>query len=128
MKHYELVFLVHPDRKNQITTMIQNYKKIIEENGGNIHRLEDWGKRQLAYPINKVNKANYTLMNIECTKDVLNKLTTSLRFNDAIIRFLIIKVDKPITTMSSMLKNKENEIKKNPKPNKIENKNIQEKA
>ena len=105
--------------KNQITTMIQNYKKIIEENGGSIHRLEDWGKRQLSYPINKVTKANYTLMNIECTKNILNKLSTSLRFNDAIIRYLIIKVDRPITSMSPMLNNnKENDIKKITKSNK----------
>ena len=104
--------------------MTQNYKKIIENDGGCIHRLEDWGKRQLAYAINKVNKANYTLMNIECTKNVLNKLTTSFRFNDAIIRYLIIKVEGPITTMSAILKNKENDIKKPIKINKYENKNI----
>ena len=119
MRHYEIVFLVHPDRKNQLTTMTQNYKKLIEGDGGHIHRLEDWGKRQLAYPINKVHKANYSLMNIECTKDVLNKLTTSFRFNDAIIRYLIIKVDRPITSMSPMLNNnKENYIKKITKSNK----------
>lgn len=123
MKHYEIVFLVHPDRKNQINTMIQNYKKIIEGDNGHIHRLEDWGKRQLAYPIKKVTKANYSLMNIECTKNVLNKLTTSFRFNDAIIRYLVIKVDGPITTISSILKNKDNDIKKIQKINKYENKN-----
>ncbi|QQG46711.1 MAG: 30S ribosomal protein S6 [Candidatus Azosocius agrarius] len=122
MKHYEIVFLVHPDRKNQLATMIQNYKKIIESDGGQIHRLEDWGKRQLAYLINKVHKANYSLMNIECTKDALNKLTTSFRFNDAIIRYLIIKVNEPITAMSSIL-NKEQDLKKLPKINKYENKN-----
>lgn len=121
MRHYEIVFLVHPDRKNQLTTMTQNYKKIIEGDGGIIHRLEDWGKRQLAYPINKVQKANYSLINVECTKDILNKLITSFRYNDAIIRYLITKVNGPITSISSILKNKENDIKKT---NKYENKNI----
>ena len=124
MKHYEIVFLVHPDRKNQLTTMILNYKKIIENDGGIIHRLEDWGKRYLAYPINKVQKANYSLINIECTKDVLNKLTTSFRYNDAIIRYLITKVDGPITSISSILKNKETDLKKIQKINKYESKNI----
>ena len=91
MRHYEIVFLVHPDQSDQVTAMIDRYRSMIETDGGNIHRLEDWGRRQLAYPINKVHKAHYVLMNVECSQQALNELESAFRFNDAVLRNLVIK-------------------------------------
>jgi small subunit ribosomal protein S6 len=104
MRHYEIVFLVHPDQSEQVPAMIERYRGMIEGGGGRIHRLEDWGRRQLAYPIAKVHKAHYVLMNIECGADVLNELKSAFRFNDAVLRDLVIKRDRAITEPSPMAK------------------------
>lgn len=107
MKHYEIVFLVHPDQSEQVPHMIDRYKSMIAAGNGRIHRLEDWGRRQLAYPILKIHKAHYVLMNIECDTSTLNELQSAFRFNDAVIRNLVITRKKAITEPSSMLKAKE---------------------
>ncbi len=109
MRHYEIVFLVHPDQSEQVTAMIDRYKSMIESNGGKVHRIEDWGRRQLAYPINKIYKAHYALMNIECDQKSREELETGFRFNDAVIRSLIIKRDEAIVDMSSLAKAKAEE-------------------
>ena len=104
MRHYEIVFLVHPDQSEQVPAMIERYKGIITAGDGAIHRLEDWGRRQLAYPIDKVHKAHYVLMNIECDGKALNELTGAFRFSDAVLRHLVIKMDKAVTEPSPMVK------------------------
>lgn len=104
MRHYEIVFLVHPDQSEQVTAMIKRYRTIIENGAGQIHRLEDWGRRQLAYPILKIHKAHYVLMNIECSQEVLDELESAFRFNDAVIRNMVIKRDEAITEASPMAK------------------------
>lgn len=109
MRHYEIVFLVHPDQSEQVTAMIDRYKSMIETNGGKIHRIEDWGRRQLAYPINKIYKAHYALMNIECDQKSREELETAFRFNDAVIRSLIVKRDEAVTDMSPLAKAKAEE-------------------
>ena len=109
MRHYEIVFLVHPDQSEQVPAMIERYRTMIESNQGGIHRLEDWGRRQLAYPINKIHKAHYVLMNIECDQATLDQLNNAFRFNDAVIRDLVIRRDKVITEPSSLAKSKEQE-------------------
>lgn len=100
MRHYEIVFLVHPDQSSQVPAMIDRYKSIIEATSGKIHRLEDWGRRQLAYPIKKLHKAHYILMNVECDQVALNELETGFRFNDAILRNLILVQEHAITEPS----------------------------
>jgi small subunit ribosomal protein S6 len=107
MRHYEIVFLVHPDQSDQVPAMVERYRATIEEGQGKIHRLEDWGRRQLAYPINKVHKAHYVLMNIECGQEVVDSLATAFRFNDAVMRNLILRRDEAITEPSIMLKSKD---------------------
>jgi len=107
MRHYEIVFLVHPDQSEQVPAMIERYKGLIAADGGKIHRLEDWGRRQLAYPIAKVHKAHYVLMNVECGANVLKELETGFRFNDAVLRHLIISRDEAVTDQSFILKNKD---------------------
>jgi len=107
MRHYEIVFLVHPDQSEQVPAMIERYKAIIESENGIIHRLEDWGRRLLAYPINKAHKAHYVLMNIECNQETLNQLNSGFRFNDAVIRDMVILRDKPETEPSFLAKSKE---------------------
>ena len=109
MRHYEIVFLVHPDQSEQVTAMIDRYKSMIEADGGKIHRVEDWGRRQLAYPINKIYKAHYALMNIECDQKSREELETAFRFNDAVIRSMIIKRDEAVTDMSPLAKAKAEE-------------------
>lgn len=104
MRHYEIVFIVHPDQSEQVPAMVERYKGLITANGGRIHRLEDWGRRQLAYTIQKVHKAHYVLMNIECDKATLAELDHGFRFNDAILRHLIIARDEAITSPSPMMK------------------------
>jgi small subunit ribosomal protein S6 len=115
MRHYEVVFLVHPDQSEQVTGMIDRYRNMIESNGGKIHRLEDWGRRQLAYPINKIYKAHYVLMNIECDQNVRDELESAFRFNDAVIRNLIMKCDEAITEMSVLAKEKAEEAENKPR-------------
>ena len=109
MRHYEIVFLVHPDQSEQVPAMIDRYRKGIEEKGGQIHRLEDWGRRQLAYPINKIHKAHYVLMNIECGADALGDLESAFRFNDAILRHMTIRRDEAVTGASPLVKKDEKE-------------------
>ena len=104
MRHYEVVFLVHPDQSEQVPAMIERYRSGIESKGGKIHRLEDWGRRQLAYPINKVHKAHYVLMNIECDQEALNELESAFRFNDAVIRNLILNRNEAVTEASQLSK------------------------
>jgi small subunit ribosomal protein S6 len=106
MRHYEIVFLVHPDQSEQVPAMIDRYKTLVESNGGKVHRLEDWGRRQLAYSINKIHKAHYVLMNVECDQAVRDEIETAFRFNDAVLRNLIIKRDEAITDMSILAKAK----------------------
>jgi small subunit ribosomal protein S6 len=115
MRHYEVVFLVHPDQSEQVAGMIDRYRNMIESNGGKIHRMEDWGRRQLAYPINKIYKAHYVLMNIECDQGVRDELESAFRFNDAVIRNLIMKRDEAITEMSVLAKEKADEAESKPR-------------
>jgi small subunit ribosomal protein S6 len=104
MRHYEIVFIVHPDQSEQVPAMIERYKSHITSRGGNIHRLEDWGRRQMAYPIQKVHKAHYVLMNIECDQETLAELEHGFKFNDAVLRHLIISKGEAVTTPSPMMK------------------------
>lgn len=104
MRHYEIVFLVHPDQSEQVSGMIDRYTGMVTSGGGVVHRLENWGRRQLAYPINKLHKAHYVLMNVECSAEVLDELTTNFRFNDAVIRNLVVRRDEAITAESPLLK------------------------
>lgn len=104
MRHYEIVFIVHPDQSEQVPAMIERYKSIVTGRAGNIHRLEDWGRRQLAYPIQKVHKAHYVLMNIECDGESLAELEHAFKFNDAVLRHLVIKMKKAVTAPSPMMK------------------------
>ncbi|TLM78258.1 30S ribosomal protein S6 [Microbulbifer harenosus] len=104
MRHYEIVFLVHPDQSEQVAGMVERYTSTIKESGGNVHRLEDWGRRRLAYPINKIHKAHYILMNVECTEEALAELTTNFKYNDAVLRNLVIREDEAITEESPILK------------------------
>ena len=104
MRHYEVVFLVHPDQSEQVPGMIERYTQLMADNGGKVHRTEDWGRRQLAYPINKIHKAHYVLMNIECGGETLEELSTLFRFNDAVLRNLVIKCKDTITEESLILK------------------------
>ena len=111
MRHYEVVFMVHPDQSEQVPAMIERYRSMIESDGGSIHRLEDWGRRQLAYPINKVHKAHYVLMNVECTGGALDGMTSAFKFNDAVVRHLIIRRDDAPTGPSPLAKSKERDGK-----------------
>ena len=110
MRHYEVVFLVHPDQSEQVPAMVERYEGIITKHEGVIHRKEDWGRRQLAYPINDVHKAHYMLLNIECNQTALDELKTAFKFNDAIIRNLIL-IQKEAITVESIMMKKEKEIR-----------------
>ena len=107
MRHYEIVFLVHPDQSDQVPAMIEKYKASVEADGGSVHRQEDWGRRQLAYPINKINKAHYVLMNVECSAKALEELETAFRFNDAVIRNMVMRCKTAITDASPLARSKE---------------------
>ncbi|MCU7938073.1 MAG: 30S ribosomal protein S6 [gamma proteobacterium symbiont of Bathyaustriella thionipta] len=107
MRHYEIVFLVHPDQSEQVPAMIERYRATVETNNGTVHRLEDWGRRQLAYPINKIHKAHYVLMNVECDPASIDELTHAFRFNDAVLRNLIISMKGPYSDASPLAKEKE---------------------
>lgn len=121
MRHYEIVFLVHPDQSEQVPGMVERYTAMINDSGGAVHRLEDWGRRQLAYPINKIHKAHYILMNVECGNEVLEELTTNFRFNDAILRNMVMLVEDCITEQSPiMAAEKENRERKRPEPRREE--------
>ncbi|AAF93539.1 TPA: 30S ribosomal protein S6 [Vibrio cholerae] len=112
MRHYEIVFMVHPDQSEQVAGMIERYTGSITEAGGKIHRLEDWGRRQLAYPINKLHKAHYVLMNVEADQAVVDELETAFRFNDAVLRNMIMRTKAAITEPSIMLKAREERVKR----------------
>lgn len=107
MRHYEIVFLVHPDQSEQVPAMLERYRGIAEAAGGKMHRSEDWGRRQLAFPLQKLHKAHYALVNIEVPQETLEELVQSFRFNDAILRHLVIKRDGPITEQSPLAKEEE---------------------
>ena len=107
MRQYEVVFMVHPDQSEQVPAMIERYRALIEGNGGAIHRLEDWGRRQLAYPINKVHKAHYVLMNVECDPATMAEIESLFRFNDAVLRNLVVTRKTAVTEPSPMLKERE---------------------
>lgn len=104
MRHYEIVFMVHPDQSEQVQAMVERYTTLITEKGGAVHRLEDWGRRHLAYPINKIHKAHYVLMNVECSGETLEEIENIFRFNDAIIRSLVLRCNEAITEASPMMK------------------------
>jgi len=128
MRHYEIVFLVHPDQSDQVPAMIKKYSGIVTASDGKIHREEDWGRRQLAYPINKIHKAHYILLNIECNLEVIGEISSNFKFNDAVIRNMILQRKTAITEKSSILKdeeednNKNNEVAK--KPEVVEEKEV----
>ena len=107
MRHYEIVFLVHPDQSEQVPAMIERYRSMVESTGGKLHRLEDWGRRQLAYPLAKVHKAHYVLMNVECGQQTLADLESAFRFNDAVLRHMTVRQDAAITEPSPLLKAKD---------------------
>ena len=104
MRHYEVVFMVHPDQSEQVPGMIERYSSVITKDGGTVHRLEDWGRRQLAYHINKIHKAHYVLMNVEASNEAMEELTTTFRYNDAVIRNLVIRRDEPALEESLIMK------------------------
>ena len=109
MRHYEIVFMVHPDQSEQVSGMIERYTGSITEAGGTIHRLEDWGRRQLAYPINKLHKAHYVLMNVETTPEVVSELETTFRYNDAVLRNLVIRTKNAVTEASPLAREEKKE-------------------
>ena len=120
MRHYEIVFLVHPDQSDQVPAMVKKYTGIISSKGGKIHREEDWGRRQLAYPINKIHKAHYILMNIECGEDAIDELSSNFKFNDAVIRNMILKRKSAISEKSSILLDNEDSDKNSNSVDKVE--------
>jgi len=100
MRHYEVIFMVHPDQSDQVAAMVERYTAVVEAAEGKVHRLEDWGRRQLAYPINKIHKAHYVLMNIECSSEALEELSNLFRFNDAVIRNMVVRMKAAVTDIS----------------------------
>jgi small subunit ribosomal protein S6 len=116
MRHYEIVFLVHPDQSEQVPAMIERYRALIEADEGIVHRMEDWGRRQLAYPIQDIHKAHYVLMNIECGQGPIDELENTFRFNDAVIRNMIIRVKKAYADVSPLAKSEE----KDSRPDKVD--------
>jgi len=104
MRHYEIVFIVHPDQSEQVPAMVERYRQMVTGKGGKIHRLEDWGRRQLTFPIQKMHKAHYVLMNVECDNDTLAEFEHAFKFNDAVLRHLIVNMSGPVTTPSPMMK------------------------
>ena len=126
MRHYEIVFLVHPDQSEQVPAMIDRYKKLIEDAKGTIHRLEDWGRRQLAYQIQKIHKAHYVMMNIECDQATLDELENGFRFNDAVLRNLVIRRKAAITEPSPMAQSEERDSKREERPARSEEEPVAE--
>ena len=109
MRHYEIVFLVHPDQSEQVPAMVERYRSMVTNSGGSVHREEDWGRRQLEFPIKKIHKAHYVLMNVECSQQVLDDIESAFRFNDAVLRHLTLSCQGPITEKSAMMKEVERE-------------------
>ena len=116
MRHYEIVFMVHPDQSEQVPAMVERYRATIEGSGGKVHRLEDWGRRQLAYPINKIHKAHYVLMNIECDGDALAELESAFRFNDAVLRNLVMRRKQADTEASPLAREDEKDDERSAAP------------
>jgi small subunit ribosomal protein S6 len=117
MRHYEIVFLVHPDQSEQVPSMVERYTQAIEKEDGKIHRFEDWGRRQLAYPINKIHKAHYILMNVEASQAAMDELETNFRYNDAVLRNMVIRCDEAVTEESPIMKaEKESRERRNSRP------------
>ncbi len=116
MRHYEIVFIVHPDQSEQVPAMIERYRATVGTRNGRIHRLEDWGRRQLAYPIQKVHKAHYVLMNIECDQETLTELEHAFKFNDAVLRHLVVQMKAAVTAPSPMMKEEKAKSVLEPKP------------
>lgn len=116
MRHYEIVLMVHPDQSTQVPAMLEKYQGIVTKESGKVHRLEDWGRRQLAYSIDKIHKAHYLLMNIECNQDALSELENSFRYNDAVLRNLVIACDEAITETSPMMKSTEKKSRRSSRP------------
>ena len=121
MRYYEIVFLVHPDQSEQVPTMVERYQKMITDSGGSIHRNEDWGRRKLTYPINKIHKAHYILMNIECKKSIIDEIVSGFRFNDAILRYLLLNCKEAVTESSPILEDMKYEKEKELKTKEIRN-------
>jgi small subunit ribosomal protein S6 len=120
MRHYEIVFMVHPDQSEQVPAMVERYRATIEGSGGKVHRLEDWGRRQLAYPINKIHKAHYVLMNVECDGDALAELESAFRFNDSVLRNLIMRRKQADTEASPLAREDEKTDERTPAPTRAE--------
>jgi len=121
MRHYEIVFMVHPDQSEQVPAMVERYTGLVTESGGTVHRLEDWGRRHLAYPINKIHKAHYVLMNVECSGETLDEIENIFRFNDAIIRSLVVRAKEAVTEASPMMKPvEEKRVRRDEKPRSTE--------
>ncbi len=116
MRHYEIVLLIHPDQSEQVPAMLERYKGVVTAGGGKVHRVEDWGRRQMAYMIQKLAKTHYLCLNIECSKEVLAELETGFRFNDAVIRHLTVLQDEAVTTPSVMMKMVEREDSRKSSP------------
>ncbi len=121
MRHYEIVFMVHPDQSEQVPAMIERYKSLIEADGGKIHRLEDWGRRQLAYSIDNLVKAHYVLLNIECGQKVLTELVDGFRFNDAVLRHMVLAREEAVTEQSLIMKTKDEKSERRPRRDDDEN-------
>ena len=118
MRHYEIVFIVHPDQSEQVPQMVERYRGMVTAKSGQIHRLEDWGRRQLAYPIQKVHKAHYVLMNIECDQETLNELDHAFKFNDAVLRYLVTRMERAWVQPSPMMKEEKSRSMMNPEASK----------
>lgn len=118
MRHYEIVFMVHPDQSEQVPGMIEKYTGILEQDGGKIHRMEDWGRRQLAYPIEKLHKAHYVLLNAEATAEAVEELETAFRYNDIILRNLVMRLKDAVTEQSPMAKEERREDRRPPRDEK----------
>ncbi|MFY2765038.1 30S ribosomal protein S6 [Arenimonas sp. MALMAid1274] len=121
MRHYEIVFMVHPDQSEQVPAMIERYKSLIEADGGKIHRLEDWGRRQLAYSIDNLVKAHYVLLNIECGQKALSELVDGFRFNDAVLRHIVLAREEAVTEQSLIMKSKDEKSERRPRRDDEEN-------
>ena len=116
MRHYEIVFMVHPDQSEQVPAMIERYRGMVEADGGKVHRYEDWGRRQLAFPIDNLHKAHYLLLNVECSLEVLAEMESAFKFNDAVIRKLVVKKDAAVTEQSPLFKNPDEDKKPERRP------------
>lgn len=119
MRHYEIVFIVHPDQSEQVPAMVERYRTLVAGKNGHIHRLEDWGRRQMAYPIQKIHKAHYVLMNIEVDQETLDEIEHAFKFNDAVLRHLIIKVKAAVTDPSAMMKEEKSRSFNNDAPSAV---------